>query len=75
MDTQARPTNDAAAEGGALLTPLDVCRRLSVCKATLYRMIRRGEFPRPFKVGFQSRWRPDAVAAWIAEQEERQNAA
>lgn len=29
------------------LTLDDVCRRLSVSRATLWRMMRRGEFPKP----------------------------
>ena len=32
----------------------------------VYRMIRRGEFPRPIRIGIRAaRWRADEVEAWI----------
>jgi len=35
---------------GSFLTVEDVCGRLSVSRATLWRMTRRGDFPKPVQI-------------------------
>jgi prophage regulatory protein len=43
-----------------------VCAALSVSKPTLYRMIRRGDFPRPIRLAPQRvGWRREDVQKWI----------
>lgn len=43
-----------------------VCSRIGVSRATLYRMIDRGSFPKSRQLGPNSvRWRSDEVTAWI----------
>lgn len=55
-----------------LLTRQEVARVISVGIPTLDRMVKRGEFPRPVKVGPQLvRWSAGTVQAWIQEQTER----
>ncbi len=42
-----------------MLTACDVCERLQISRATLERMVRRGDFPEPVKLGPRLvRWRP-----------------
>lgn len=50
---------------GRLLKMSDVVREVSLHRATIYRMIRRGEFPRshPISRG-RVAWREDEVEAW-----------
>ena len=43
------------------LTSAQVAEILEVSTRTLHRMVDRGEFPAPFKVGRQSRWLPQTV--------------
>lgn len=47
----------------------DVAARLRVNPETVRRMVARGDFPAPIKVGRVLRWRPEVVDAWIQEQE------
>ena len=45
-----------------------VCDALGVSRATLYRMVRDGHFPRPVMVTANVRaWPADMVAAWMHE--------
>lgn len=45
----------------------DVVTRVGMSKATIYRKIALGEFPKPVGVGGQSvRWRESTVVDWIA---------
>lgn len=45
----------------------EVVSRVGMSKATIYRKIALGEFPRPVSVGGQSvRWRESALDEWIA---------
>ena len=45
----------------------DVAIRVGMSKATIYRKIALGEFPKPVGVGGQSvRWRESVLAEWIA---------
>lgn len=51
-----------------VLLPLAaVLERVGVCKGTVYSWMRRGEFPRPLRVGPNSvRWSSLEVERWIA---------
>ena len=42
--------------------------RVGLSEATIYRMLHRGTFPKPRKVGFKSLWRSDEIEAWILAQ-------
>ena len=45
----------------------EVLGLVSLSSATVYRMMSRGEFPRPVRVGRRaSRWRSDEVEEWLA---------
>lgn len=46
-----------------LLRPRDLCDRLRVSRSNLYEMIRRGDLPRPSKLGRSSVWKASDVAA------------
>lgn len=55
---------------GRLLRKRALLERLGISAATLYRLIQRGEFPRPVKIGARAvAWREDAAAAWLAGRE------
>ena len=55
----------ASAVPGALLRLSDVCARLSVSKATIYRWVAEGLFPSPIHIGRNLiRWPVEAVDAW-----------
>lgn len=44
----------------------DVVGRVGMSKATIYRKIALGEFPKPVSVGGQSvRWRESVLANWM----------
>ena len=45
----------------------EVLRLVSLSSATVYRMMSRGEFPRPVRVGRRAaRWHSDEVEEWLA---------
>lgn len=44
----------------------EVLDRVALSKATLYRLVTRGGFPAPIKLGRASAWRASDVAAWVA---------
>jgi predicted DNA-binding transcriptional regulator AlpA len=45
-----------------LLTMGDLERLLRVDQRTVYRLVERGQFPRPLKVGGQNRWKPEDIS-------------
>ena len=48
-----------------------VCECVGLGRSTLYRMMDRGEFPRPVKLGAKANgWRKSDVQAWIAARSE-----
>lgn len=49
------------------MTTQGVCRRLLVHRTTVYRWIKKGLFPKPFKMGRQNRWPTVDVDAWVEE--------
>ena len=45
----------------------EVLGLVSLSRATVYRMMSRGEFPRPVRVGRRAaRWHSDEVEEWLA---------
>lgn len=69
--TTNHPTPDQQAtsapkEASRLLRLPEVLSRTGIkASTTLYDMIRRGEFPKPLKVGRMSYWSAAAVHRWI----------
>ena len=49
----------------ALLPIQEVKARVGLSVAMIYRLMQRGTFPRPRKIGTKSLWRSDEVEAWI----------
>ena len=50
-----------------LLKAREVCEMLGISRATLYRMIRQGKFPRPVKLSADSsRWPSQEVEDYMA---------
>jgi predicted DNA-binding transcriptional regulator AlpA len=45
-----------------LLTMSDLERLLRVDQRTVYRLCKRGQLPKPLKVGGQNRWMPEDIA-------------
>lgn len=52
----------------SLLPIKDVKARVGLSVAMIYRLMQRGTFPRPRKIGVKSLWRSDEVEAWILAQ-------
>ena len=51
-----------------LLRLSSVCLMVGFSKAQIYRLIKRGQFPSPVRLGGNSvRWQASQVHAWIAE--------
>jgi prophage regulatory protein len=62
---EAQPT----AGPGRLLKMRDVERETSLHRATIYRRIQDGSFPRPIRLGAQRvAWPERAVQAWVQQQ-------
>ena len=56
-----------AQDPGRLLAPPVVLDRTSLSRTTLWRMVRKGEFPKPVQVSpGRIAWPERAVSAWIA---------
>ncbi|CAH2902088.1 MAG: hypothetical protein PCALPYG88_5742 [uncultured Paraburkholderia sp.] len=55
----------------------DVVKKIGLCRATIYSMISRGEFPRPIRIGERATgWRESELEAWLARRSaEREQAA
>ena len=51
---------------GRLFKIGDLCRELSLSRATIYRMLQEPDynFPRPVKIGMASRWLECDIIAW-----------
>ena len=51
--------------GKRLLRIKEVCQRVGLCRASVYNMVRRDEFPNPLQVGAQAvRWRSEDIEKW-----------
>ncbi|PRY06140.1 AlpA family transcriptional regulator [Paraburkholderia sp. BL25I1N1] len=45
----------------------EVVKKIGLCRATIYAMIGRGEFPRPIRIGERATgWRESELEAWLA---------
>lgn len=54
-----------------ILRVQEVVDLVNVHRATLYKMMGRGEFPRPLRLGPSARgWRKSDIDAWMANLEE-----
>lgn len=54
-----------------ILRVQEVVDLVNVHRATLYKMMGRGEFPRPLRLGPNARgWRKSDIDAWMANLEE-----
>ena len=52
------------------LSDKNLAKRFSVCRTTIWRWCREGEFPKPVKLGGSTRWRLGDLEAWEAQQAE-----
>ena len=51
-----------------LIKLAEVCRRVGLGKTMVYKLIKEGRFPAPYKISpFASRWSEAEIVAWIAE--------
>ncbi|MBA3890641.1 MAG: AlpA family phage regulatory protein [Gemmatimonadaceae bacterium] len=50
-----------------LLSLKDVCERVALSRASVWRMYTEDEFPKPARIGARSLWSEREVSAWIAE--------
>lgn len=55
----------ASTDPRALLPLPVVCTLISMCAASVYKMVKKGTFPPPIKVGHASRWKAAQVHAWM----------
>lgn len=58
-----KETNSVCAQLEPLLTMSDLERMLRVDKRTIARLIKRGQLPRPLKLGGSNRWKTADIAA------------
>lgn len=59
---------ETAKRPGRLLKISDVIREVSLSRATIYRMIERGDFPRSHQISpMRVVWREDEIEAWKQE--------
>ena len=51
----------------SLLTAAEVSARVKFSRVHIYRLIRRGQFPRPMKLGpRRSAWLEEEISEWVA---------
>jgi prophage regulatory protein len=64
------PAAPSAADDNRLIGGRDVRRLTSLSRATLYRLVRDGQFPKPVRVAHRRvAWRATDVAAWLETRE------
>ena len=63
MTTQS--TSEVLSAAPIALLRRDVCRITALPRSSLYALIRRGEFPRPAKLGTRSIWLSNEVEVWL----------
>lgn len=56
------------------LTSDEVCQIVSLSKPQVYKLVRRGTFPRHVHIGSASRWSLREVEQWVADQLARRSA-
>ena len=52
------------------LSDKSLAKRFSVCRTTIWRWCREGEFPKPVRLVGATRWRLAEIEAWEAQQAE-----
>ena len=52
-----------------LVNAYQVCEALDCSMDKLEQMYARGEFPKPFYVGRERRWRASVIEKWLSDQE------
>jgi prophage regulatory protein len=50
-----------------VITLRTVLQKTSLSRPTIYRLIKRGQFPAPRKVGTRSVWEEEAINQWIRD--------
>ena len=63
-----------AADLDHFIPAAEVRRLLGVGKTTLHRMVKRGEFPPPVKLGSRSAWPASDYARWVEERKAERDA-
>ncbi|MEX3760268.1 helix-turn-helix transcriptional regulator [Paraburkholderia phenoliruptrix] len=59
--------NTESSEMDQVMRMKDVVKKIGLCRATIYAMISRGEFPRPIRIGERATgWRESELEAWLA---------
>lgn len=62
--------NDANDRFNRCVRIRQVCEMTAMSRASIYRKVVDGSFPKPFKIGVSiSAWRIATIEAWIAERE------
>ena len=62
----------SATEATRLLRIVEATKRVGVCKAWVYNLIRSDNFPKPIKLGSASVWIEIEVQGWIANKVDEQ---
>ena len=62
-------------EAQVCLDRREVLALLNVRRTTLYRLVTKGDFPKPIKIGSRSLWLRREVLAWIEERAAARTAA
>lgn len=53
-----------------LLRVPDLCKKLGISRAQIYRLLSAGDFPRPLRLSERTRaWRESDIELWIDERE------
>ena len=53
-----------------LLRVSDVCKKLGISRAQIYRLLSAGDFPKPLRLSERTRaWRESDIELWIDERE------
>jgi predicted DNA-binding transcriptional regulator AlpA len=53
-----------------LMNQVDMMEFLRISRSTLYRMMRRDDFPRPVNVSCMKRWRRDDIEFWLRSRQD-----
>jgi len=52
----------------------EVVRRVTLSRATIYRMMHLGRFPKPMRIGLRTKaWIEEEVDAWFRERDKERN--
>lgn len=50
-----------------LISVRAVCEQLAISRPTLYKLVNRGELPKPVKIGAASRWPQSQITNFITD--------